>query len=120
MIQPLAEALQPGTAGCDDCRGHRLVAADLGRSDSVLAAEGSRSRVVTLTHAIEAADAIGRGIRDRELLTRVQQGHAPPTADLDVAAPYRRGDEVARTVADHIDRLLRPAVTALSCAGEVT
>ncbi|MEP7738174.1 adenylyl-sulfate kinase [Nocardioides sp. 31GB23] len=132
MNQPMVEVLQPGTTGHDDFRSRRLTTAELEWADIVLTAEASHRqfilddnpalfrKVFTLGQFIEAVADIGSGVHGRELLGQLQQRRGPATADLDVADPYRRGDKAARTAADHIDRLLRAAVTALSSAGKAT
>ena len=132
MNQPMVKVLQPGTTGHDDFRSRRLTNAELEWADIVLTAEASHRqfilddnpalfrKVFTLGQFIEAVADIGAGVHGRELLGELQQRRGPATADLDVADPYRRGDKAARTAADHIDRLLRAAVTALSSAGKAT
>ena len=132
MNQPMVDVLQPGTTGHDDFRSRRLTNAELEWADIVLTAEASHRqfilddnpalfrKVFTLGQFIEAVADIGSGVHGRELLGKLQQRRGPATADLDVADPYRRGDKAARTAADHIDRLLRAAVTALSSAGKAT
>ena len=132
MNQPMVELLQPGTTGHDDFRSRRLTTSELEWADIVLTAEASHRqfilddnpalfrKVFTLGQFIEAVADIGTGVHGRELLGELQQRRGPATADLDVADPYRRGDKAARTAADHIDRLLRAAVTALSSAGKAT
>ena len=132
MNQPMVEVLQPGTTGHDDFRSRRLTTAELEWADIVLTAEASHRqfilddnpalfrKVFTLGQFIEAVADIGAGVHGRELLGQLQQRRGPATADLDVADPYRRGDKAARTAADHIDRLLRAAVAALSSAGKAT
>ena len=131
MNQPMVEVLHPGTTGYDDFRSRRLTSADLEWADIVLTAEASHRqfilddnpvlfrKVFTLGQFIEAVADIGAGVHGRELLGELQQRRGPATADLDVADPYRRGNKAARTAADHIDQLLRAAVTALSSAGKV-
>ena len=132
MNQPMVEVLQPGTTGHDDFRSRRLSTAELEWADIVLTAEASHRqfilddnpalfrKVFTLGQFIEAVADIGSGVHGRELLGQLQQRRGPATADLDIADPYRRGDKAVRTAADHIDRLLRAAVTALSSAGKAT
>jgi sulfate adenylyltransferase len=132
MNQPMVDVLQPGTTGHDDFRSRRLTSAELEWADIVLTAEASHRqfilddnpalfrKVFTLGQFIEAVADIGAGIHGRELLGELQRRRGPATADLDVADPYRRGDKAARTAADHIDRLLRAAVTALSSTGKAT
>jgi sulfate adenylyltransferase len=132
MNQPMVEVLQPGTTGHDDFRSRRLTTAELDWADVVLTAEASHRqfilddnpalfrKVFTLGQFIEAVADIGTGVHGRELLGQLQQRRGPATADLDIADPYRRGDRAARTAAEHIDRLLRAAVTALSSARKAT
>ena len=132
MNQPMVDVLQPGTTGHDDFRSRRLTFAELEWADIVLTAEASHRqfilddnpalfrKVFTLGQFIEAVADIGAGVHGRELLGELQRRRGPATADLDVADPYRRGARAARTAADHIDRLLRAAVTALSSTGKAT
>ena len=130
MNRPMVDVLAAGAQGRDTFRSRRLTPEHLAWADVVLTAEASHRqfildddpalfrKVFTLGQFVESVSTAGDEPHGRELLTALQQRRGPASADLDVADPYRRGDKAARTAADHIDRLLRAAVTALSSAGK--
>ncbi|NYD57570.1 sulfate adenylyltransferase [Nocardioides marinisabuli] len=128
MNQPMVDVLAAGTEGSDSFRSRRLTPEHLAWADVVLTAEASHRQfildddpalfrtVFSLGQFVESIGALDGDLHGRELLTALQQRRGPASEDLDVADPYRRGDAAARTAADHLDRLLRAAVTALSSA----
>lgn len=128
MNQPMVEVTQPGTLGHDTFRSRPLTNAELEWADVVLTAEASHRqfilddnpalfrKVFSLGQFVETVGDIGAGVHGRDLLAAMQHRRGPASADLDVADPYRRGPEAARTAADHIDRLLAVAIRALSTA----
>ena len=130
MNQPMVEVTQPGTLGHDSFRSRPLTNAELDWADVVLTAEASHRqfilddnpalfrKVFSLGQFVETVGDIGAGVHGRDLLAAMQHRRGPASADLDVADPYRRGPEAARTAADHIDRLLAVAIRALSTAGK--
>lgn len=128
MDKPMVEVTQPGTLGHDTFRSRPLTNAELEWADVVLTAEASHRqfilddnpalfrKVFSLGQFVETVGDIGAGVHGRDLLAAMQHRRGPASADLDVADPYRRGPEAARTAADNIDRLLAVAIRALSTA----
>ncbi|MEN8705238.1 MAG: adenylyl-sulfate kinase [Nocardioides marinisabuli] len=128
MNRPMVDVLAAGTQGSDTFRSRRLTPEQLAWADVVLTAEASHRqfildddpalfrKVFSLGQFVESIGALDGDLHGRELLAALQQRRGPASEELDVADPYRRGDAAARTAADHLDRLLRAAVTALSSA----
>ncbi|WP_300389776.1 adenylyl-sulfate kinase [uncultured Nocardioides sp.] len=125
MNPEMAVTLGPrGIAGEQDFRSRPLSKAELEWADVVLTAEADHRqfilddhpalfrKVFTLGQFVESL-AGQDDLHGRELLRAVGAHRTTASSELDVADPYRRGQEACERAAAHIESLLRTALAAL-------
>jgi sulfate adenylyltransferase len=108
----------------DAFRSRPVTAELLNRADLVLTAEASHRtqllelqptafrKILTVGQFVETARA-DPSLRGRDLIEAVERRRAPATPAHDIADPYRRGPEAARTAAVTMDEMLEVVVDRL-------
>ena len=125
MNPEMTVTLEPrGVAGHEGFRSRPLTRAELDWADVVLTAEADHRqfilddhpalfrKVFTLGQFVESL-AGQDDLHGRELLRAVGAHRTTASSELDVADPYRRGQEACERAAAHIESLLRTALAAL-------
>jgi sulfate adenylyltransferase len=94
-------------------------------ADLVLAAEAvhaewlltqrpaASDRVFTLGQFVASAEKVDPRLHGRELIAAVAEGPVPPSPELDITDPYRRGPEQARRAAVTMEAMLEVLVQRL-------